>query len=225
MSTHETPTLQGQVRDITGSRYAKRIREAGQLPCVIYGHGEAPEHIAMDAKRTQEVLLEHAHLVNIAIQDANGQAKTESCVVKEVQWDHLGRKMIHIDWTRVDLSEEIELEIEMAFHGDPKAAHVEGHVLDQPLSSLLIRCRADSIPEVIDVDVSQLTDEAPLTAGELTLPEGVTLAADPETVVAQITTVRVKVDLDELESGGEEEAGEPEVIGEKKEDQEPQGDE
>ena len=152
------------------------------------------------------MLLHHAHLVNVQL---DGQ--TESCLVKAVQWDHLGANIIHVDLARVDLSEEVEVEVGIEFVGEPKAIATPGSVLNHERDALWIKTRADNIPETITVDQSQVNADSPLTVADIPMPEGVVCIDDPETVVVSIATV---AELPE----GDDEAGagaEPEVIGRK----------
>ena len=209
---HQVPTLPASSRDKLGTRYSKRLRAEGRLPVVLYGHGEDPSHLHVDRHETTKLLNHAAHLLTL---DVDG--KSESCLVKSVQYDHLGDKILHLDLTRVDLTEEVELEIYLEFKGEPEAALEEGFVVSHPTQSVNIKCRADSIPENIEVNVEPLTLETPLTIADITLPAGVTITDDPETVVAAITFVQ---ELPEPEEEEAAEGEEPEVIGEAAEGEE-----
>ena len=214
MSNHPTPSLSAESREKTGSRYSRRLRDAGKLPAVIYGHGQDPVSVTLDAKAADDVLHEGAHLVNV---EYNGA--TESCLIRDAQYDYLGKHLIHIDLTRVDLSEEVELEIELVFAGEPEALKEDGAYVNHELNALSIRCRADQIPDEIRVDVSGLTTEQPMTVADLTLPDGVTASAEPDQVVAAIGFVAEQPEADEITA--EATGAEPEIIekGKKDDDQ------
>ncbi len=208
----DIPTLETTARDKTGSRYSARLREAGQIPAVVYGHKQDPVHVAVDAQVITGLLHENTQLVNAQV-----AGKTEPCLIKDIQWDYLGDHIIHVDLARVDLSEEVEVEVELELTGDPKSLQEAGAVLDHPLSTVTVKCRADAIPERLIHDISELTTDAPITVADLTLPAGVVAVTDPETIIAQ---VQIMAEIEEEEAVEAEAAeGEPEVIGAKKEDE------
>lgn len=204
MSTTTIPVVTATVRERTGSRYTARLRNEGRLPVVVYGHGETPLHLSVDAEQINELLHQHVHLLTISL-----DGKEQSVVVKEAQWDHLSTTIIHLDLARVNLSEEVTVEVELNFTGDPVGLKTAGAILEHPLSSLEVTCKASDIPEVITIDVSALEAGASMTVAELTLPVGVVATADGETIVA---SVHVMAEQPEEEEGEASDA-EPEVIG------------
>ncbi len=207
---HETPTLSAQRRDRLGTRYSKRLRKAGRLPCVIYGHKSDPVSVSLDTKETLSVLRHGAHVVNVAVDGQNA----ETCLVKELQFGFLGDDVIHIDFARVDLNEEVEVKVHLRFTGHPEAAKKPGAVLGHPITDLEIICKVKDIPEEIKVDISKM--EEIITVAEIKLPEGVRTDVDPEAIVAQITFVAEEEVAGEAAAVGEEGGAEPEVITEKK---------
>ncbi len=148
--------------------------------------------------------------------------QTEACLIKAVQWNHLSSEVIHLDLTRVDLTEEVEVEVEIELLGEAVGLKETGAILDQTLTELTVRCRADSIPERITHDVSELGVGEMVTVGDLKLPEGVEAVDDPETAVVQISVVEELPEPEELEPEG---AAEPEVIGKAEKDEEQEADE
>ena len=209
-TAQDTPTLKAEKRERTGSRYAARIREQGLMPGVIYGHGEDVVSISLDAKEVWDTLHEHAHLLNIEV-----DGKSEPCLVKEVQWDHLGSKIIHIDLARVNLSEQVEVEVTLELVGEAKALETPGAVLNHERDVISVKCRADSIPELISLDITDLTVETAKTLADVTLPDGVELVDEPEMVLASINIVQEMPDEEEGEAA---DGAEPEVIGKQESD-------
>lgn len=204
MST-DTPTLEAQPRTKLGSRYAIRLREAGQLPAVVYGHKQDPVHVAVDARALHDILHDGAHLINVAV-----EGNAEPCLIKDVQYDYLDTTPVHVDLARVDLNEEIEIELEVEFKGNPKALEEDGAMLSHPHTSVKVSCKANAIPDELICDVSELGLEDSIYVNDLKLPEGVTLAEDANFLLAQIVIQQaVAEDEDETEAGD----GEPEVIG------------
>lgn len=214
MSSAETPTLDVTPRTKTGTRYAKRDRDAGQIPAVIYGHKKGPVHVTVDAKEFTDVLHGEAHLIDIKL-----DGKSEHTLVKAVQWDTFGVHVIHVDLERVDLSETIEVDVEIQLVGEPAALKEAGTVLDNPTTMVKISCRADAIPSHLEHDISELPMGEPVTVGDLTPPAGVTIVMPAEQMICQIAGVKVSAAVTEaLEGGGEDAGAEPEVIGKDKEE-------
>ncbi|MEO0966501.1 MAG: 50S ribosomal protein L25 [Planctomycetota bacterium] len=213
MSTHETPTLDVEKRDRIGTRYARRLRDSGRLPAVVYGHGADPVHVSADAKDAYETLKQGHHLINVQL-----DGKPEPCLVKDIQFDYLGDTVIHLDLARVDLTEEVELDVDLVYKGEPDAG--AGAVVEHPHQQVKVSCKANAIPDELVVDVSGLTADHPLTAGDIALPDGVTLVSDPQMAVAAISTVKEVTD-EELAAAGD---AEPEVIDKGKGEDEAAGD-
>ncbi|MEM8783665.1 MAG: 50S ribosomal protein L25 [Planctomycetota bacterium] len=202
MST-ETPTLQAQPRDKTGSRYAKRLRDAGRLPVVIYGHGHDPVHASVDTRELHDVLAHHAHLVEV-----NVDGKPTPCLIKDVQYDYLDRDPVHVDLTIVNLDEDVQVEVGIELVGDAAGLKQAGAMLDQQMTTLAITCKANNIPEAIVHDISELDSETSLNVADLTLPAGVAAAEDADKLVAHIVVQAVREE--EVEAG--DDADEPEVV-------------
>ena len=204
MSTATIPSVEATVRERTGSRYTARLRAEGRMPVVVYGHGLEPAHLSVDTDEINELLHHHAHLLNIKI-----DGKEETVVLKDAQWDHMSSNIIHLDLARVNLSEEVTVEVELTFTGDAVGLKTAGAILEHPMANIEVTCKASDIPEVIKVDVSALEAGESLTVADLKLPAGVVAATDSEAVVA---TVQVMAEQPEEETTEASDA-EPEVIG------------
>lgn len=211
MSTATTPTLEVTARTKTGTRYAKRDREAGLIPAVIYGHKKGPVHVTVDAKALTDILHDEAHLIDIQL-----DGKSEHTLVKALQWDTYGTHIIHVDLERVDLSETIEVEVELQLTGEPAALKESGTVLDHPTTMVKVSCRADAIPSHLEHSIADLPLGEPVTVADLTPPAGVTIAMPDEQLICQISGVKVKAEVEEAIEG--DDSAEPEVIGKDKEE-------
>jgi large subunit ribosomal protein L25 len=164
----------------TGSRAAVKLRKAGKIPAVVYGHNEGTAHIAVDAvELNRAIRVLHARTFSLTI---NG--KTDTVLIKELQWDHLGSDMVHVDFERHDLTEKVKVTVPIELRNSPKT--MSGGVLDQPLHQLHILCPLGSIPEAIRVDILNLTLGHPIHVSELKLPEGVVAVDKGDMVVVQI---------------------------------------
>ncbi len=216
MTTATNPKIHAEPRDRVGSRYAARIRAQGKLPAVIYGHKQDPVHISVDRKEIIEILHHNAHLIEVDI-----AGKSEQCLVKDVQWDHLSKNIIHVDLARVDLSEEVEVEVEVQLVGEAIGLKQAGALLEQNTNTIEVKCRADAIPEYIEHDVTEMQVGDSLLVSDLKLPAGVTAVSEPDTLIAHLTVTKAEAEVEEPTEG----EAEPEVIGkaeekEKEEDKE-----
>lgn len=211
---HERPKLSAEPRQKLGTKYSRRVRRTGKLPAVIYGHGIAPAHVIVDAEQINDALHGGAHLLDIDV-----AGKNETCLIKAIQFNYLGDDVIHVDLARVDLSEEVTVSVPLSFIGRDQcvALAASGTLLQHPLSDLQVICRADSIPDEIEVDIAGLTLEAPITVADLKLPEGVRADTDEDTIVAMLTQV-TEEDIEKLAEAPAAGGAEPEVITAKKEE-------
>lgn len=210
----ETPTITASRRERLGSRYAQRLRKTGKLPGVIYGHKANPVPIVVDEKETLIVLRDGAHVVNVALE--GGQAET--CLVKDLQFGYLGDNVIHIDFARVDLSEEVEVNVHLRFVGVPESAKKPGSILTHPMTELEVICRVSDIPDEIKVDLSKMEDV--FTVGEIQLPPGVKTKVPAGHIVAQVSFIAEEVVATPEAAEVGAAPAEPEVITEKKAEEE-----
>src|SRR4051812_36012313 len=150
-----------------GSRANKRLRDAGHLPGVIYGHKEAIVPVTLPKKEVVNHLNHGAHLFDLAL-----DGKSEKVLVKEVQYDHLGIEVIHVDFARVSLDEKVEVTVPLVLKGEPKGEG-DGAVLQQFISELEIECLVTDIPKEILHNVTEMEKDSELHISELTLPPGV----------------------------------------------------
>ncbi len=205
---HETPTLAATRRERLGTRYARRERQSGGLPAVIYGHKTDPIAILLDEKQTLSLLHHGTHVVNVQIEGG----ATETCLVKELQFGFLGDNVIHVDLARVDLDEEVEVSVHLRFLGTPEAAKKPGAIVHYEITELPVRCKVRDIPDEIRVDIGGMGDSLP--AKDVHLPAGVRLDVAPTEIVARIELV---LDVAEGEAAVVEGTGtQPEVITERK---------
>jgi large subunit ribosomal protein L25 len=205
--------IDAEPRERTGSRYAERLRKVGRLPGVIYGHKTAPVSVSVDEKELLTHVGHGAHVINLKI-----DGEPEMCLVKALQYGYLGDNVIHVDFARVNMQEEVTVHVHLNFVGTPDEAHHAGAILKHDLTELTIRCKVSAIPEEIKVDLSKMEGTV-LAAADLELPAGIELAENETATVCSISFVRKEEEVGE-EVAVEAEAAEPEVITESKPDEE-----
>jgi large subunit ribosomal protein L25 len=199
----ETLVLKAEKRKNSGTRSSRKARASGLVPAIVYGHGAEPLSITLNYHDLSLELHHHHRLLQV---DVEGQH--EQLLVKDVQYDHLGDTIIHLDLTRVDLDERVAVAVTLEFKGTPVGAS-EGGILDQMLGSIELECLVTAIPESIRVMVTDLNIGDMLLAKNVELPSGATLVTDPESAVATVRMMAEEVEEEvEVEAGGDE----PEVI-------------
>jgi len=201
----QTAQVTAKPRPELGSRANKRLRDAGFVPGVVYGHKEAVIPVTLPKKELTNHLNHGTHLFDLAL-----DGKSEKVLVKEVQFDHLGLEIIHVDFARVSLDEKVEVTVPLELKGTPKG-EAEGGVLQQIISELEIECLVTDIPEVIRHNVADLEKDAVLHIRDLKLPPGVRVLQDPELIVATVKEIVEQAPAVVEEAA----AAEPEVIGRK----------
>jgi large subunit ribosomal protein L25 len=210
---HESPTIEAKPREKVGSTYAQRLRKAGRLPAVIYGHKQDPISISVDQ---DEMLMHLRHGTHVITIDVEG-AKAETCLVKDLQFGYLGDNVIHVDFARITADQKVDVRVRLDFVGEPHAAQRGGAILNHDLTDLEVTCRANEIPESIKVDMALMGDGLMLTVGQLEMPPGVRTEIPPDTPVAHISFVKKEEEVavgEEAEVAAE--SAEPEVITEAK---------
>ncbi len=215
MKPNEVITLVARKRDRLGTRHARRLRQAGGLPCILYGHGEAPLPLSLDHTETVKHLKRGEKVFTVRIDDVGA---SETVFVKDIQFDFLGDGVVHVDLTRVNLEEEVETEVRVRLVGDAKGLDEPGASMLHPNSSITVRCKVKDIVDHFDLSVEDLEVGDTLHASDVALPPGFELISDPEDVLATIQVMAEEPEAEEAEVAGE--AAEPEVIGGAKEEPE-----
>lgn len=166
----------------TGTRVARRLRKSGRIPAVIYGHKQAVVPVTLGRDDVLRMVKMPGHLAEL---DLGGT--TETVLIRDVQWDHLGKEVLHLDFARVDAEEIVETEVKIELRGQPAGA-AAGGILEHIVHTLTIKCRAGSIPDSIKVDVSELQVDQAVHVSDLKLPPDVTVDADPELLLVHVVT-------------------------------------
>lgn len=203
--------LKAEIREQTGSKHAMHIRKQGRIPAIIYGHKEEPTAVSLDAHSFAEGLHRGHRLLDVQI-----GRKKEKMLVKDLQYDHLGKNIIHADLIRVDVSETVKVTVPIELKGIAQGTH-EGGIIEEHIDHLEVECKVIDIPESIVVSVKEIGVGDNLHAGDIELPAGVKLASSPEALLVTCSLVAAAKSTEELE---EEAPIAPEVIGEAKEGEE-----
>lgn len=206
--------LKAEVREETGSKAAAKLRKLGRIPAIVYGHMQEPAAVWLDAQTFIEAVLggHHGHrLIDVQV-----GKKTEKMLIKDLQYDHLGKNIIHVDLMRVDVTETIRVPVHVELKGIAFGTH-EGAIIEKHSNTLEVECKATDIPEVIVVSVKDMKIGDTVHARDVVLPAGVKMISSPDTLVAACSIVAAAKTTEELEA---EIPAAPEVITEVKETEE-----
>lgn len=177
--------LQATPRTETGKEAAKRLRRAGNVPGIAYGHKEEPVMMSINAKTLRD-MIHHggtAGLVNVKIE--GGQ--TIPAIIKKTQKHPRTHAIQSIDFLRVSLDEKVHSTVAIHLTGEAAGVKVDGGILVQALHSLEIESLPQDVPEFISVDISGLEfNGAPIHVKEITLPAGVKAITDGDESIAVV---------------------------------------
>jgi large subunit ribosomal protein L25 len=185
MSTETDTKVHAELRENFGKGFARRLRAAGKIPAVIYGHGTDPVHVALPGHQVS-LLIRRANAVLEL--DVNG--KQQLTLVKDVQKDPVHQIIEHIDLLVVRKGEKIQVDVPVSIIGES----APGTIAAQDANTVLLEVEATHIPERIEVDVEGLEEGTHITAADLTLPQGSSLVVDPETLIVAISVPSAAVD-------------------------------
>lgn len=201
--------LKAEIRKNTGSSEAAKVRKSGRIPAVVYGHKEETVAISLDAHSLIEG-LHHGHRV----MDVEIDGKQQKMIIKDLQYDHYGREILHVDLMRVDVTEAIKMSVPIELKGVAKGTH-EGGIIEVHTDHLEIECMVTEIPNSIIVNIKDVGVGDTVHASDVELPAGVKLVSDPSVLLITCSVVAEVKTTEELEA---EMPAAPEVIGEVKEE-------
>lgn len=205
--------LKGTRRERVGKGGARQARFAGQIPGVLYGHGETPVALAIDQREFEVALRTHKGgnaIVNLSVADGAGV----TALVRDVQYDPLSRAIIHLDFQHISLTEQIQVEVALHFVGLPIGVKDGGGILEHLARMLEVRCLPTAIPPSIDVDVTALNIGDNLHVRDLKV-EGFEIVTDADVAIATVVAPAAEEVVAPTEVAAAPATGEPEVVGAK----------
>src|SRR5437867_634046 len=171
----QVETVKAKPREPKGKRNVARLRKTGMIPGIVYGRGQSPEAIALDRHELEGLLAHGTHVANVEV-----DGRAQACLLKEVQYDHLGSTPMHVDFTRVDLNERVRVRVPLELRGHAKGV-TEGGSISQQIIDVEVECLPLAIPDSIRVNIANVALNDILKVRDIEMPEGVTPMQDPET--------------------------------------------
>jgi large subunit ribosomal protein L25 len=182
-----------ELRTESGKGSARRARAAGKAPGILYGRKEAPIALTVDPRMLSKSLDKERRrntVFNLAIGDGGG-AQDILAMIKDVQIDPLSREVVHIDFLRVSLEDEVRVSVPLALVGTP-AGVKDGGNLHHTMHALPVAAKPNAIPNKLEIDVSALKIGEALHASDLKLPEGVRVLLGPKEALASVVAPKAE---------------------------------
>jgi large subunit ribosomal protein L25 len=206
-----TASLKATVRSGNGTGDARKIRQAGSIPAIIYGHGREPQSLTLEAREVERLLGTIAAASTVIELTVDGDlART---LIREVQRHPVRRNILHIDFQQLVAGEKVTVSVRIRFTGTADGVRNSGGILAETMHELSIRCDPSLIPAHVEVDVTPLTIGHSIHVRDLKLPEGVQVLDDAGATVCVCTVPAAAVEETATPEGAEPAAAaEPELI-------------
>jgi large subunit ribosomal protein L25 len=196
-----------------GKGVARKLRSTGRVPAVLYGHGDQPRSLSVNAHELG-LLVAAVNVENtIVTLDIDGEGP-QDVLLREVQMHPYKPEALHVDFFHVNARETLHVKIPVRLHGTPVGVHTDGGVLDHVLYELEVECLPGNIPDSVEIDVSALTLGESVRVGDVPAVEGVKFLQDAELPIASVVASRAAI------SEADAEPDEPEVLKARKADEE-----
>ncbi len=209
----EKVIVKAEVRKDRGKNDARRLRAAGRVPLIVYGGGA--ETVAASASiKDLAAILRSDSGQNTVFSLHVADADTSDVMCHDRQIDPLKGRLVHVDLRRLTKGEKIEVTVPIHLIGEAIGLKEEGAILNQQLREIKVLCEPSKIPEFLEIDVENLEMNESVHVSDLKVGEGIEIHETPETVVASIVLVKEE----DLEPAPETDAAEPELVGDKTEE-------
>ena len=213
-------SLSAEARTETGKGVARKLRSAGRVPAVVYGHAREPQALSLQT-RELEKLLSSIATGSTVVELTLGGATTKT-LIREVQRHPFKKQILHIDFQELVAGEKVSVNVPILLTGTPEGVRVSGGILSQVMSELTILVDPVNIPRRIEADVTHVLIGHSIHVSDLKVPEGVEVLDEADATIAVVSAP--KVEAEPVAATEETEAGaEPELIRKTKEDEEGEG--
>jgi large subunit ribosomal protein L25 len=207
-----TANLSAETRTESGKGVARKLRAAGRVPGVIYGHAREPQSLSLVA-RDLDKLLSQIAVSSTVVELSLGGATTRT-LIREIQRHPFKKNVLHVDFQEMVAGEKVTVKVPLVFVGVPEGVRLSGALLEQILHSIEVLVDPANIPNHIDVDVTHLAMGHSLHVRDLVLPEGIEVLSDEDATICAVIAPRAVV-----EATAEPGVAEPELIRKAKEDE------
>jgi len=207
-----TASLNATVRDDAGTGVARKLRQSGTIPAIIYGHGREPQKLSLTEREVERLLgtiSAASTVIELAVDGA-----TSRTLIREIQRHPVRRNILHIDFQQLVAGEKVTVSVRIRFTGTADGVRNSGGILAETMHELSVRCDPSMIPDHVEVDVTPLTIGHSIHVSDLSLPEGVQVLDEPNATVCVCTAPAAAIEETPVAAEGGEPApaAEPELI-------------
>lgn len=206
----EAFTLEAEPREVFGKNEARRTRQSGLIPAVVYGGGGPSIPVSVDPRNVVRILQSEAGHNAIFTLQIRGKAPAR-VMLRDWQVDPLAGRLLHVDMVRVTLDTKLKVKVPIQVTGVAQGVKVQGGIFEFLLREVEIECLPDDIPDHIVVDVTELTLGKTLRVADLVASDKVKYLTDANRAVAHVVTLKVEEEKP-AEVVAEAAPAEPEVI-------------
>jgi len=214
-----TKSLNAKKRDGSGKGVARKLRQAGRVPAVLYGKDMESVPLSIDAMEAGHLFAAISVENTIIELQVEGEESSHQTLVREIQAHPFKKELVHVDFYRLQKGVAVDVDVPVELEGTPVGVKSFGGILEQLVHEIPVRCLPHLIPEFIKVDVTALGLDQSVKVGSLTLPEGVEAMLDVGRLVCIVSAPRGTAEDIAAEEAAAAEAPEPEVIMQKKEEE------
>ena len=212
-----TASLNASLRSERGTGVARKLRQSGQVPAIIYGHGREPQPLAINTREVERLLGSIS--AGSTVIELNMDGTTARTLIREIQRHPFKRSIVHIDFQELVAGEKVTVSVPLRFTGTADGVRNSGGILEETMHQVHVRVDPSMIPDHIDVDVTPLTIGHSFHIRDLALPEGVTILDDAGATVCVCAAPQAAVEeVAPSAEGAPETAAEPELIRKPKEE-------
>jgi large subunit ribosomal protein L25 len=179
-------TIVVSLRPAKGKSAAKALRKEGCIPAVVYGLNEPPAAIAIQSKIVARILASETGMNSVVYMQREGTDIKRHVILKDVQRDPVTRRLVHVDFLRVDPNHKVKVHVPIKLLGVPVGVKSQGGLLDFVHRQVVIECLPSLIPTHLDVDVSLLDVGDTLRVDQLSLPSNLRIVGDAHDVIAAV---------------------------------------
>jgi large subunit ribosomal protein L25 len=199
-------SLSAELRSDRGKGVARKLRAAGRVPGVVYGHARDAQSLSVNARELDR-LLSSISAGSTVVELGLGGATTKT-LIREVQRHPFKKVILHIDFQELVAGEKVTVDVPLVFVGVPEGVRLSGALLEQIMHSISVLADPASIPNHVDVDVTHLAMGHSLHVRDLSLPTGVEVLSDEDATICAVIAPRAAIEA-AAEGDG---AAEPELI-------------
>ena len=186
----------------TGSPSSRRLRREDRIPAVVYGLGMTPISISVD-RRDLRAALSGPSGVNTVL-DLTVEGTVYPAIVKEMQRHPVRRSVSHIDFLQVNLDVEIVVSVPVHLNGEAKEVALHNGLVDLQMTELQVRTTPRTIPDSIEIDISEMTVDDVITVGQIAVPAGCSFVHEDDQPVVTVTILRTAVEEEPAAEEGED---------------------